>query len=128
MPVVDASLLDGGAAGAADAFAAAVGQLVACIEARLQDGLSVGNFETMAARLERDAVSHSRALITPRKTLLRRRDRAKRSGWPFSQTVERVFHTVRLLGEFRRQAHRLRHPVAEDQRALRDSAPQRRSA
>src|SRR5438067_9818442 len=58
MPVVDASLLDGGAAGAADAFAAAVGQLVAGIEARLQDGLSVGNFETVAARLERDAVGH----------------------------------------------------------------------
>src|SRR5438874_7801379 len=63
--VVHASFLDRAAAGAAHAFAAAIGQLVAGVEPRLEHGLALRYFKAVAARLQRDAVSHRRALITP---------------------------------------------------------------
>ena len=56
--VVDASLEHRTAAGAAHAGAAAVGQHVARIESRLQDGVAVRNFVGMAARFQRYALWH----------------------------------------------------------------------
>ena len=57
--VVDLAFVDRAAAGAAHPLAAAIGKLVAGVQAGLQYALPVGDLEGMAARLQDDAVGHA---------------------------------------------------------------------
>src|SRR5262249_38832874 len=74
--VIDLSLEEGAAAGAAYAGAAAVRKHVAGVEPGLQDGLALRHLITVAAGLQRDAMSHGRGQLHHGKALLLRRARA----------------------------------------------------